>query len=125
MRKQGGGKIINISSDAGLRPGYMIGVYSISKAGVQMMTQVLANELGPDNVCVNAIAPGWIKTKFSRVVWEDEEELARLEAHTPLGRIGQPEDVAGAALYLASSASDWVTGTTLLVDGGALLSTWG
>jgi NAD(P)-dependent dehydrogenase (short-subunit alcohol dehydrogenase family) len=117
-----GGKIINLSSDAGLKPGEFIGLYSISKAGVIMLTQVLAKELGPAGICVNAIAPGWVQTKFSRVIWDNPELLARIEANTPLGRIGQPEDVVGAALYLASSAADWVTGAVLVVDGGAILS---
>lgn len=123
MRRAGGGKIINMASVAGIRPGQYVGVYSVSKAGVLMLTQVLARELGPDNICVNAIAPGLVKTKFSRVLWEDEEILSMQERNTPLGRIGEPSDVTGAALFLASSASDWVTGIVLTVDGGASLAT--
>jgi NAD(P)-dependent dehydrogenase (short-subunit alcohol dehydrogenase family) len=123
MKDQGGGKIINISSVAGLQPGFYMGAYSISKAGVLMLTQVLARELGEDNIQVNAIAPGVIKTKFSRALWENEALMSKFEETTPLRRIGNPEDVVGAALYLASPASDWVTGTIMVVDGGASVGT--
>ena len=121
MKEQGGGKIINIASVAGLRPPHNMGIYGISKAGDIMLTQVLARELGQFNIQVNAIAPGIVQTKFSRALWEDAELMTRHEANVPLRRIGKPEDVAGAAIYLASSASDWVTGTVLVVDGGATL----
>jgi NAD(P)-dependent dehydrogenase (short-subunit alcohol dehydrogenase family) len=100
-----------------------MGAYSISKAGVLMLTQVLARELGEDNIQVNAIAPGVIKTKFSRALWENEALMSKFEETTPLSRIGIPEDVVGAALYLASPASDWVTGTIMVVDGGASVGT--
>ena len=86
-----------------------------------MLTQVMARDLGQYNIQVNAIAPGIIKTKFSRALWEDEELMARYEANVPLKRLGRSEDVCGAALYLASPASDWVTGTVMVVDGGATL----
>ena len=122
MKHRGGGKIINITSVAGLRPDTFMGVYSISKAGVIMLTKVLARELGEDNIQVNAIAPGFVKTKFSRAIWENEDIVSNLEKVTPLKRIGLPEDIAGAALYLASDASNWVTGTVLVVDGGYTLS---
>jgi NAD(P)-dependent dehydrogenase (short-subunit alcohol dehydrogenase family) len=121
MQKQGGGKILNIASVAGLRPPHNMGVYGISKAGDIMLTQVLARELGEYNIQVNAIAPGIVQTKFSRALWGDAELMARYEANVPLRRVGKPEDVAGAALYLASPASDWVTGTVMVVDGGATL----
>ncbi len=122
MQKQGGGKIINIASVAGLRPPHKMGIYGISKAGDIMLTQVLARELGQYNIQVNAIAPGIVQTKFSRALWEDAELMARYEANVPLRRVGKPEDVAGAAVYFASPASDWVTGTVLVVDGGATLT---
>jgi NAD(P)-dependent dehydrogenase (short-subunit alcohol dehydrogenase family) len=121
MKEQGGGKIVNIASVGGLRPPHRMGVYGITKAGDIMLTQVLARELGQYNIQVNAIAPGIVQTKFSRVLWEDAELMARYQANVPLRRVGKPEDVAGAALYLASPASDWVTGTVLVVDGGATL----
>lgn len=122
MVSQGGGKIINISSVAGTRPGPGMGAYSISKAGIDMLTKVLASELGQHNIQVNAIAPGLIKTKFSTVLWQNEDLRRHQESLTPLGRIGLPEDVVGAALFFASTASDWVTGTVMLVDGGAMVA---
>jgi len=122
MEEQGAGKIINITSVAGIRPGPGMGAYSISKAGVIMLTKVLASELGQNNIQVNAIAPGLIKTKFSQVLWQNEDLLHHQESVTPLGRIGLPEDVVGAAIFLASPASDWVTGTVLLVDGGSMVA---
>ena len=122
MEEQGAGKIINITSVAGIRPGPGMGAYSISKAGVIMLTKVLASELGQSNIQVNAIAPGLIKTKFSQVLWQNEDLLHHQESVTPLGRIGLPEDVVGAAIFLASSASDWVTGTVLVVDGGSMVA---
>jgi NAD(P)-dependent dehydrogenase (short-subunit alcohol dehydrogenase family) len=118
MEAQGGGKIINIVSVAGLRPSPAMGVYSISKAAVIMLTQVLALELGHANIQVNGIAPGVIKTRFSQVLWQTPRIAEPILSSLPLGRFGEPEDVAGLALYLASPASDYVTGAVFLVDGG-------
>jgi len=118
MQERGGGKIINVSSVAGVKPQPGMGIYSISKAGLIMLTQVLAQELGASNIQVNAIAPGVIKTRFSNVLWQTPSISQALEKHTPLGRLGEVEDVVGAALYLASPLSDYVTGAVLLVDGG-------
>jgi NAD(P)-dependent dehydrogenase (short-subunit alcohol dehydrogenase family) len=118
MEKQGGGKIINIASVAGLRPGPGMGIYSISKAGVIMLTQVLAMELGPANIQVNAIAPGVIKTRFSQVLWQTPEISEPALRSLPAGRFGEPEEVASLALYLASPASDYVTGAVFVMDGG-------
>jgi NAD(P)-dependent dehydrogenase (short-subunit alcohol dehydrogenase family) len=118
IEAQGGGKIINIVSLAGLRPSPAMGVYSITKAAVIMLTQVLALELGRANIQVNGIAPGAIKTRFSQVLWQTPHIAVPMLKSLPLGRFGEPEDVAGLALYLASSASDYVTGAVFLVDGG-------
>jgi len=118
MEAQGGGKIINLASIAGLRPSPGMGVYGVSKAAVIMLTQVLALELGHANIQVNAIAPGVIKTRFSRLLWQTPQIAEPILARLPLGRFGEPEDVAGMALYLASPASDYVTGAVFLVDGG-------
>ena len=118
MEKQGGGKIVNIASVAGLRPGPGMGLYGISKAAVIMLTQVLAVELGPANIQVNAIAPGVIKTRFSRLLWQTPEIAEPILRGLPAGRFGEPEEVAAMALYLASPASDYVTGALFVVDGG-------
>jgi NAD(P)-dependent dehydrogenase (short-subunit alcohol dehydrogenase family) len=104
MLERGSGKIINMASVAGLRPGAGMGVYSVSKAAVLMLTQSLAQELAPRGVQVNAIAPGVIKTKFSTALWTNERLVKRIERQA--GRLGESDDVAGAALFLASSASD-------------------
>jgi NAD(P)-dependent dehydrogenase (short-subunit alcohol dehydrogenase family) len=118
MERQGGGKIINVASVAGLRPGPGMGLYGISKAGVLMLTQVLAVELGPANIQVNAIAPGVIKTRFSRVLWQTPDIAEPILRHLPAGRFGEVDEVASLALYLASPASDYVTGAVFVMDGG-------
>lgn len=118
MEKQGGGKIINMASVAGLRPGPGMGLYGISKAAVIMLTQVLAVELGVANIQVNAIAPGVIKTRFSRVLWQTPKIAEPILRDLPAGRFGEAEEVASLALYLASPASDFVTGAVFVVDGG-------
>jgi NAD(P)-dependent dehydrogenase (short-subunit alcohol dehydrogenase family) len=118
MEKQGGGKIINVASVAGLRPGPGMGLYSISKAGAIMLTKVLAVELGSANIQVNVIAPGVIKTRFSQVLWQTPETAEPILHSLPLSRFGESEDVASLALYLASPASDYVTGAVFVIDGG-------
>jgi NAD(P)-dependent dehydrogenase (short-subunit alcohol dehydrogenase family) len=122
MEERGGGVIINIVSTAGIRPSLGLGIYSISKAGLIMMTKVLAMELGPSNIRVNAIAPGVIKTRFSRALWESEAIAQAVRDATPLGRLGEPGDVVGAALFLASPLSDYVNGEILVIDGGMRVS---
>jgi NAD(P)-dependent dehydrogenase (short-subunit alcohol dehydrogenase family) len=118
MADSGGGKIINMASIAGLRPSPGMGVYSISKASLVMLTQVLAQELGSNNIQVNAIAPGVIKTRFSQILWQMPQFAEPILDRLPLRRFGEPQDVAGLALYLASPASDYVTGSVFVVDGG-------
>ena len=119
MIKQGGGRIINISSISGLRArADGTGAYCISKAAMNMMTQVMARELAPHNILVNAIAPGSIKTEFSRVDWADPERRAQRIREIELKRFGEPEEVVGSALLLASEASSFMTGEIIRVDGG-------
>ena len=113
-----GGKVINVASVNGLRPGSFQGIYSITKAAVINLTQTLAMELADDNIQVNAIAPGLIKTKFARAIWDNEDLLSGVQQRTPANRIGQPDEIAGMALYLASPASSYATGQVFVVDGG-------
>lgn len=123
MQRVGGGKIINIASIAGINPGPMMGVYSTSKAAVIMLTKALAAELAADNIQVNAIAPGFIRTKFSAALWTNPALNQAIERATPQGRVAEPDEVTGAALYLASGASSFTTGSVLVVDGGITLGT--
>ena len=119
MIKQGGGRILNISSISGLRArADQTGAYCISKAALNMMTQVMAKELAPYNILVNAIAPGSIKTEFSRVNWTDPDRKAQRIREIELKRFGEPEEVVGLALFLAAEASSFVTGEIIRVDGG-------
>lgn len=121
MRETGGGKIINVASVVGLSPGHFQGIYSATKAALISLTKTLAMELGSDNIQVNAIAPGLIQTKFAQVIWQNDSVRQQVEMNTPLGRIGQPEDIAGMAWWLASSASNFATGEVFVVDGGLTL----
>lgn len=118
MKDKGGGNIINIASVSGLRPDMGMGVYCISKAGIIMLTQVLAQEWGQYNIRVNTIAPAIVKTRFSESIWSDPELLEKTIENITLGRIADPEDIVGAALFLASEASSYMTGQTLVLDGG-------
>jgi NAD(P)-dependent dehydrogenase (short-subunit alcohol dehydrogenase family) len=123
MKKQGeGGKIINVASVAGLEPSLILGIYSVSKAAIIMFTKVLALELGPDNIQVNAIAPGFVKTQFSQALWGNVSINESILDRTPAGRMAEPDEIVGAALYLASEASNYTTGTTLKIDGGYTLT---
>ena len=123
MRKIGsGGSIINISSEEGARPFVGLGVYSISKAGVIMLTRVLAQEWGQYNIRVNAIAPGFVRTKFSEAIWGSPEMVKEIENNAALGRIAEPEEIVDAALFLASEASSYMTGQTMVLDGGHFAS---
>jgi NAD(P)-dependent dehydrogenase (short-subunit alcohol dehydrogenase family) len=118
MTASGGGKIINMASVAGFEPGPMMGVYSTSKAAVIMLTKALAMELGAANIQVNAIAPGIVKTRFAAALWSNLEVAKRYTDRTPAGRIAEPEDIVGAAVYLASGDSNYMTGQVLVLDGG-------
>ncbi len=114
-----GGSVINVSSNGAYMTSPILGAYNITKIALIHLTKQLASELGP-GVRVNAIAPGVVRTDFSRILWEDgrgEQVAARL----PLKRLGEPEDIGDAALFLASDASSWITGQTLVADGGALV----
>jgi NAD(P)-dependent dehydrogenase (short-subunit alcohol dehydrogenase family) len=113
-----GGVIINVASTAGLQPSIGLGIYGVSKAGLIMLTKVLAKELGPARIRVNALAPGVIKTRFSRPLWETEAIAEGVKNATPLDRLGEPGDVVGAALFLASPLSSFVSGEVLIIDGG-------
>jgi len=118
MRERGGGSIINIASIEGLRPSKVLGVYSVSKAALILLTQALAQELGPSGIRVNALAPGLIRTDFSAALWQSPAVAEAVAARTPLGRLGEPEDIVGAALFLASPASAYISGAVIPVDGG-------
>jgi NAD(P)-dependent dehydrogenase (short-subunit alcohol dehydrogenase family) len=119
MKPQGGGCIINTSSIGGLRAGDL-GVYCISKAAVIMLTQVMAKEWGQFNIRVNAIAPGIIKTRLSEALWKDPEVNDKALGSIPLMRLGEPEEIAGTVVFLASKAGSYITGETIVVDGGRL-----
>ena len=118
LKQRGGGSIINISSIGGLTPEHGIGIYSVSKAGLINLTKAMAQDWGSDNIRVNAICPGLIKTKFSEALWGNEPILDRFLQQIPLNRVGTSEDIAGLAVYLASDAAAYCTGGVYLIDGG-------
>ncbi|MBN1289524.1 MAG: glucose 1-dehydrogenase [Actinobacteria bacterium] len=118
MREKGKGSIINMSTISARRPLQGLGAYSVSKAGIDMVTKSLAQEWTGSGVRVNGIAPGLIQTKFSSALWQNDDVRHMAEARIPAGRLGQPEDIAGAAVFLASDASKFISGETILVDGG-------
>lgn len=116
------GSIIIVSSIGGLRGNALIGAYNISKAADMQLARNLAVEWGPSNVRVNCIAPGLVQTDFAKYLWENPELLKQVTEPAPLKRIGQPDEIAGAAVYLASPASSYMTGQTLVVDGGVTIA---
>ncbi|MBN1881838.1 MAG: glucose 1-dehydrogenase [Deltaproteobacteria bacterium] len=118
MKNSSRGKIINISTVAARKATPGLGIYGVAKAGVEMLTKVLAAELSPFNIQVNAIALAMIKTKFSEPLWSNDVLKQQIEASNLMGRIAEPEEVVGAALYLASEASSFMTGSVLTLDGG-------
>lgn len=122
MLARGEGSITIVSSIGGLKGSTIIGAYCISKAADMQMARNLADEFGPKGVRVNCIAPGLIRTDFARALWENPDTLARSTARAPLRRIGEPEEIAGAAVFLASRAGAFTTGQTLVIDGGQTIS---
>src|SRR5579871_4311085 len=122
MCERGSGSVINIASIAGLRPQFHGLLYSMTKAALIMMTQSYALELGPKGVRVNAIAPGLVQTVLSEYYWKDPAKLDQLISKQPIRHLGQPQEIADVALLLAADASSYLTGQTLIVDGGRLLS---
>ncbi len=118
MKERRSGSIINIASIEGLNPSRWTGIYSVSKAALILLTRALAQELGPFGIRVNALAPGLIKTDFSQALWQTPAIAEAVASRTPLGRLGDPDDIVGAALFLASSGSAYVNGAVLTVDGG-------
>ena len=121
MLERGQGSIIIVSSIGGLTSSTMIGAYNISKAADFQLARNLAAEFGPKGVRVNCIAPGLVKTDFARALWENPDTLKAVTRTTPLRRIGEPHEIAGAAVYLASPASTFMTGQTMIVDGGSTI----
>jgi NAD(P)-dependent dehydrogenase (short-subunit alcohol dehydrogenase family) len=117
MKEQGGGSIINTSSIGGIRAGDL-GVYCTSKAAAVMLTQVMAKEWGQYNIRVNAIAPGIIKTRLSEALWKDPKVNARAVSQIPTLRLGEPQELGGLVVFLASDAGSYITGETIVVDGG-------
>jgi NAD(P)-dependent dehydrogenase (short-subunit alcohol dehydrogenase family) len=118
MAERGGGAIIIISSIGGLRGSPVLGVYGISKAADMQLVRNVAVEWGPKNVRANCIAPGLVRTDFARALWEDPENYKRRTRTTPLQRIGEPDEIAGAAIFLAAAAGSFTTGQTIVIDGG-------
>ena len=119
MRERKDGAIIIVSSIGGLRVSEVIGAYCISKAADMQLARNLARELGPSNIRVNCIAPGLVKTDFAKALWDTPAGEERASSGTPLRRLGEPDDLAGIAVYLGSRAGAWTTGQTFVVDGGS------
>ena len=120
MQERKDGSIVIVSSVGGFRGNSMLGAYAISKAADMQLARNLAAEFGPDNIRVNAVCPGLVKTNFARALWEDPQREQAVAGRTPLRRLGEPVDCAGIAVYLASRAGSWTTGQTFTVDGGVL-----
>lgn len=121
MKARGGGSIIMMSSIAGLTPDPGLGIYSVSKTALNMLTKVLAKEWGADGIRVNAICPGLIKTKFSEALWRNENILDHFTKRLPIARMGTTDEISPLALYLASDASSYCTGSLFYADGGAVI----
>jgi len=121
MAEAGGGSFIVVGSIGGIIANTVIGAYGMSKAADHHLVRNLAAEWGPKNVRVNAIAPGLIKTEFARALWEDRERVAERLKMTPLRRLGEPQDIGGIAVFLASDAAAYVTGQCIVADGGVTI----
>ena len=122
MKARGGGAIILVSSVGSVKASNNLGLYAISKAAMNQIARSLAGELGPHNIRVNAILPGLIKTDFARALWEDPKRAKRVTQGFPLRRIGDPDDIGPAAVFLASAAGKYMTGQTLIIDGGGVIT---
>ena len=120
MAQRGSGAIVNVASIGGVSPEAGLGLYSVSKAALVSLTKVMAQEWGADGIRANVICPGLIKTRFSQALWQDKDIADQVLGHQPIRRIGEPDDVAGLALFLASDASSYCTGGVYMVDGGYL-----
>jgi len=120
MKRVGGGKIVNISSIAARRASRGMGIYCVAKAGLEMLTRVMAVELAKEHINVNAVAPGMVRTRFSQPFWSDESLLKEVARTIPMGRIAETGDVVGAVMFLASDLSDFITGEVITVDGGSM-----
>ena len=123
MAERGGGSVIIISSIGGLRGSAQLGLYAISKAADMQLARNICVEWGPRNIRANAIAPGLVRTDFARALWEDPVLYRKRTKDTPLQRIGEPDEIAGAAVFLASAAGSFVTGQTIVIDGGTTTGT--
>ena len=119
MREQGGGKIVSISSVAARISTPAMGIYGVAKAAIEMLTKVMATELAASNVQVNAVAPAMVKTDFSAPFWGNDDLRGKIEATIPLGRIAEVEDIVHPALFLCSDGAKFITGQTIIVDGGS------
>ncbi len=122
MEKVGGGTIIIISSIGGIRAGGNLGGYGVSKAADFGLARALATEWGVDNIRINCIAPGLVKTDFAKALWEDDVRRKRTESTTPLRRLGEPDDIGGVAAFLASKAAAFITGQIIVADGGVTIA---
>jgi len=122
MKARGGGSVINIASVEGLKPGFGMGLYSVSKAALIMLTQNQAKEWGIDGIRANVICPGLVQTKFSSALWQNDSILKQMEGSIPSGRMAQPDEMGGLAVFLASDASSYCTGSVFTADGGYLIA---
>ncbi len=122
MKKRGGGSIINIASVEGMKPSFGLGLYSVSKAAVIMLTKNQAKEWGKDGIRSNAICPGLVKTKFSSALWNNDSIMSQVKKMLPSGRMALPDEMAGLAVFLAADASAYCTGSVFTADGGHMIA---